>query len=272
MDKTPQSYGAGTRPPDDFEKHLLAAARTFPYPPTPNVSQAVLRRLPQRPAPTRRTLAAVGIFVVLILAILFAVPQVRAAVLDWIRIGAVRIFFGELTSTPTPTPLPAAAGTPEPTYPPTSTPLSSILDLSGETTLALAQRTSGLIIRLPAYPPDLGPPDHVFFQDLGGPVVFLVWAEPGQPQKVRMSLSESLSDMLIFQKIVPNSVEDTRVNGQPALWVDSPYFLISGSGSSEFTRLVPEGHTLVWTQGSMTYRLETASDLSTAIRVAESLK
>jgi hypothetical protein len=62
------------------------------------------------------------------------------------------------------------------------------------------------------------------------------------------------------------------VNGQPARWVDAPYFLIAGSGNAAITRLVAEGNTLVWTEGKMTYRLETALDLATAIRIAESLK
>jgi len=230
-----------------------------------------LRRLPRRHAArTRRTLAAVGILMALLLTILFAVPQVRAAVLDWIRIGAVRIFIGEPASTPTFSP--GTTTTLEPTDLPMPTPLSSILDLSGETTLAQAQKASRLTILLPADPPDLGQPDHVFFQDLGGPVIFLVWTEAGQPQKVRLSLTESLSDMIIFQKIAPNSVEDATVNGKPAIWIDAPYFLMSGSGSSEFTRLIAQGHTLVWTEGQMTYRLETAADLATAIRIAESLK
>lgn len=231
-----------------------------------------MRRLPRRhPARTRLGLVAVGVLLALFLAVLLLAPQARAAVLDWIRIGAVRIFVGEPTQTPTPTLSPGTTATPEPTYPPTATPLSSILDLSGETTLAQAQAASRLSIRLPAYPPDLGRPDHVFFQDLGGPVIFLVWMDPAQPQKVRLSLTEALSDMVIFQKIVPNSVEDTTVNAQPAIWLDSPYFLISGNGGGAVTRLVAEGHTLVWTQGKMTYRLETASDLSTAVRIAESL-
>jgi len=95
MNNTPDTFGAGSHPPDDFENRLLAVARTFSYPPTPDVSGAVLRRLPRRHAArTRRTLAAVGILMALLLTILFAVPQVRAAVLDWIRIGAVRIFIG----------------------------------------------------------------------------------------------------------------------------------------------------------------------------------
>jgi hypothetical protein len=272
MDKTPDTFGTDSQPSDDFADRLLAATRSFTYPPTPNVSAAVTHRLARRPTQGRRALAAAGVFLALILALLFAVPQARAAVLDWIRIGAVRIFIGEPPPTPTPTLPPAATTSPEPTYPPTPKPLTSILDLSGETTLAQAQNASRLSIRLLAYPPDLGKPDHVYFQDLGGPVIFLVWMDPGQPQKVRISLTESYSDMIIFQKIVPNSVENTTVNGQPALWVDAPYFLIAGSGNAAITRLVAEGNTLVWTEGKMTYRLETALDLATAIRIAESLK
>jgi hypothetical protein len=39
----------------------------------------------------------------------------------------------------------------------------------------------------------------------------------------------------------------------------------------ELTRLI-EGHVLIWENGNITYRLETALDLKEAVKVAESLK
>ena len=73
----------------------------------------------------------------MILAVILAVPPVRAAVLDWIRIGAVRIFLIQPSPTPVPTALPE---TPAPTALPSPTPLPSVLDLSGETSLADARK------------------------------------------------------------------------------------------------------------------------------------
>lgn len=288
MDKLPEMNGAASQP-DNFEGRLLSAARALAYPPTPDVSAAVLRRLPvRRPSTARRTLVAVGIFAALLLAIVIAVPPVRAAVLDWIRIGAVRIFIGEPTppsgasQTPTPTLTPTSPAvltitplsgvTPQLTEPPAPTPLTSVLDLSGQTTLAQAAAQAGFPIRLLAYPADLGQPDHVILQHLDTEVVFLVWMDPTRPQAVRMSLTEMASNSILFQKISPKSVQDTTVNGLPAVWIDSPYLLISHNGDFALTRLVTAGHTLVWTQGRMTYRLETNQNLADALRTAESLQ
>jgi hypothetical protein len=89
---------------------------------------------------------------------------------------------------------------------------------------------------------------------------------------VRLSLSETLGDGIMFQKIDPKTVEDTTVNGRPALWVDSPYLLVTGSGDTSMTRLVEDGHTLIWTEGNRTYRLETTLGLDEARRVAEGMK
>lgn len=273
MNDAPQPYRGADLPPEDLEGRLRLAAQALAYPPTPDVSRRVGRRLmPRRPFWSRRGLVTAGILLALLLGILIAVPPVRAAILDWIRIGAVRIFFGEPTQTPLPTLLPGQTASPEPTELPSPTPLRSILDISGQTTLAQAASDAGFPIRLPAYPSDLGLPDRVYFQNLNGPVVFLVWFEPSQPGKVRLSLTETQSNNFIFQKIVPKSVENTSVNAQPAIWVDAPYLLISRSGDFSTARLIDTGHTLVWTEGSLTFRLETGSDLAEAILTAESVR
>jgi hypothetical protein len=256
-----------------FEIRLRSAAQAFPYPPAPDVSQAVRQRLfsRQQARPVRVRLAIAAIVLALIAAGLLAVPPVRAAILNWIRVGAVQIWFGPPSPTPTATARPGPTATFAPTDLPTPTPLSSILDLSGETSLDNARKLAGYKVDLPAFPTDLGLPQHVYFQDLGGPVVVLVWMEPDQPQSVRLVLSETDAHNIVFQKYDPVSVQHTQVNGQSAAWVDAPYMLLSGSGDSAFTRIIKQGHTLIWTAGRMTYRLETNMDLTTALRIAESL-
>jgi hypothetical protein len=37
------------------------------------------------------------------------------------------------------------------------------------------------------------------------------------------------------------------------------------------TRLVTQGHTLIWTQGELTFRLETDAEMAEAVRMAESV-
>ena len=265
-------------PIGQWETHLRQMVDEFSYPPTPDIAGAVRRRLEQRearPVLLHRQLAWVVVIVLVILAGLMAVPQVRAAVFEILHIGAIRI----VPVTPTPTVTPAA-----PAFAPTSTvsiaapspsptPLSSVLDLAGETTLAEVRAKAGFPVHLPTYPSDLGPPDHVFLQDFSGPVAVLVWMDGTQPHRVRMSLHE-LGPGTFAEKIQPPVIQETTVNGQPAVWTEGPHllqFLRAGQVIYDARRLV-EGHTLVWTQGDMTYRLETDLSLNEAVRIAASLK
>ena len=87
----------------------------FQYPPTPDVASAVSRSLlsdtrpAKRPLQKRRIRLAWALVAVLVLlAVLAAVPQVRAAVVEFFQIGAIRLFVGE----PTPTIAPLATDRP----------------------------------------------------------------------------------------------------------------------------------------------------------------
>ena len=283
-EKPPAGAGQDLR----WERTVQAAAAAFAYPPTPDVASAVARRLGtgkarrpaampvrHRPVPVLAILAALA----LLLAGLLAVPQVRAAVVDVLRLGAVRIFLVPPTPVPAPTALPpnqgkqgagSSAPTAMPRPSPTPAPLSSVLDLAGETTLPEAQRAVTFTLRLPAYPPDLGAPDHVFVQDMMGPSVVLAWMDPNRPDAVRLSLYE-MSPSSYIAKIEPRLIQETQVNGQPAIWASGPYFLLSRNGEARTRRLV-EGQTLIWTENAVTYRLETDLSLDQARRIAESLR
>jgi hypothetical protein len=133
-----------------------------------------------------------------------------------------------------------------------------------------AQQQAGFTIRLPAYPPDLGPPNHVFLQQLGGPMVVLAWTAPGQPDKVLLSLHE-FGPATYAEKMPPRVVQETTVNGVRAIWTEGPHLLVFRSGDLGPRELV-RGHTLIWEQGGVTYRLETDQDLAEAIRSAASLR
>ncbi len=108
----------------NWETRVRAASRSFVYPPTPDVTGAVRQRLAvggARRASGRR-LAWTFVAAMLILAGLggmLAVPQVRAALVEMLRIGAVRI----LLAAPTPTATPTAPASTETR--PTATPRGS---------------------------------------------------------------------------------------------------------------------------------------------------
>ena len=88
---------------DPFELRIEKLAREFSYPPSPRVEKQVMTSLRARHAPrlnAPRLAWGIAIFIAL-LAGLMTVPPVRAAVLEFIQIGIVRIF---------PRPTPASTG------------------------------------------------------------------------------------------------------------------------------------------------------------------
>lgn len=255
-----------------LEKQLRKLAQEIPYPPTPDIARQVQAGLDtgkRRWVPTR-VAAATALIIVLLAAAMFAVPSVRAEIVHFIQVGVVRIF----TAEPTPAPQPARSVTPATATPifsgqPTPIYRTSLLDLAGETSLDEARQKVDFTIRLPTYPPDLGPPQRVFYQQ-DGPLVILAWLDPEQPEQVRMSLHEIGPDSILLKKMPPE-IQELQVNGEYAAWTDGPYLLEISSGAYREFRLV-EGHTLIWSQGDITYRLETDLPLEEAIRIAESLE
>lgn len=203
------------------------------------------------PGGRRRVLWA-AILMLTLLPALLLFPPVRADIVGWLQIGAVRI----LTTTPH-------------VADPTPTLLPTIFDLAGRTTLADARQRVGFPILLPTYPPDLGPPPYVFVQDLNGPAAILVWTDAKQLNQARLSLHE-LSGYFAIEKNPPPSIAQTTVNGQTAYWTDGPYILQYENGDA--ARRLVTGHVLIWFANGITYRLETALTLDEAVRVAESLQ
>lgn len=268
---------------EQLEAGLQVAASAFPYPPTPDIAGVVRRRLEARgtrPVRQPQRLAWAIALALLILGGLLAVPDVRAGLLEFLQLGAVRIRLIEPAPTVTPTAGPTRTGTPSPataTPIPTATSLASLLDLAGQTTLAEARSLVDFPIRLPAYPADLGPPDRVFVQDFGAPLVVLVWLDPDDPDQVQLSLHEFGPDSFAAEKSPaaeksqPVVIQTTTVNGEPALWTEGPHLLRLKNGDHELRRLI-EGHVLIWVEEEITYRLETDLPLEEAVRIAESLE
>jgi hypothetical protein len=201
---------------------------------------------------------------------LMLIPPARAAILEFIQIGIVRIFRADPTPvTPPQQELPLIV-TATPVV--TSEPLIPILErLAGETTLEEAQQVVNYPIVLPSYPPDLGEPDLVFVQDADGDMTILIWIDPEEPNQILMSLHMIPPGSWAIDKMNPAQIRETTVDGQRAIWAVGPYPLQYANGNMDFVRLI-DGHVLIWTDGDITYRLETALDLEDAVRIAESLE
>lgn len=247
------------RPPSDeqWETFVRDTAKHFPYPPTPDVYQTV--RQPSKPQPSRAMyygrLAAAALLVIVLAAM--AVPEVRAAVLEVLRIGAVRIFLIEPENTPTPHSVTATPTTPSPVF-----------DLPGETSLALVRARLQDQLRLPT---ELGEPNRVFLQYLGGPVVTLVWVQPHDPNIAQWVLQILDRDVSASKEMYQGQTQSVTVNGRRGIWLEDVHEIVFYGVNGDNRRLV-EAHVLVWEIDGITYRLETAHPLEEALRVAESVR
>ncbi len=260
-----------------FEKQLISLSKGLDYPRTPDIAGSVMTRLRTSTRPrftlrARRFAWSLAVILVLF-ASLMLIPPARAAIIEFIQIGVVRIFRAEPTPLPPPNQeIPATMVPVTATPAPTSQPLIPILEsLAGEMTLEEAQKAVPYPILLPSYPPDLGLPDRIFVQEAEGKMTILVWIDPQQPDQVLMSLHLIPPGSWAIDKFDPALVQETTVNGRRAIWAVGPYPLRLRNSDIQFTRLI-EGHVLIWTNNDMTYRLETDLSLEEAVKIAESLE
>ncbi|MBN1452994.1 MAG: hypothetical protein JW963_18395 [Anaerolineales bacterium] len=266
------------------DERLKEVARRFHYPPTPDVTESVMKSLEggNRPRARMRSAWLVAGLLVLALAVLFAVPGVRAEIVRFLQVGVVRIFpsdptqtdeapLSQIPTTATPAAFPPSTATPPADFTPYVPPYTvSISGLAGEMTLAEAQSRTPFPIRLPEYPAELGDPDLVFLQE-DGPMIVLAWNDPNDLQKIRLSLHEIGPEGPLVSKIEPLVIQETQVNGSYAVWAQGPYLVQLSSGAYDLRRTV-EGNTLIWEAERITYRLESNLSLEETIRIAESLK
>src|ERR1041384_3432800 len=119
-----------------FEKRVASLSKRLDYPRTPDIAGSVMRRLHPSPGPSGRPLPesegkrrprlisrklAWSLTVLLILFLsLMLIPPARAAIIDFIQIGVVRIFRAEPTLLP-----PLTAQSPSTTTPLTATPVAT---------------------------------------------------------------------------------------------------------------------------------------------------
>jgi hypothetical protein len=268
MSKEPENALAG---------RLGEYAAGFAYPATPDIARRVAGRLAAAQTvnrPARRGWAA-ALALVILLAALLAIPPVRAQILEFIQVGVVRIWLGGADPTAAPTgsaaPLTQTAPAPTPGAAPTPTLAPSLTDLLGRAELSEAGALSGLPVRLPAYPPGLGEPDYVFVQEQDTPVLFLVWMDPHDPERARLSLHAFGPDSYALEKQNPQVLQHVTVNGLPAVWAQGPYVLRVRGEGVDFRTLVSE-RMLIWEEDGVTYRLESDLTAEEAVQVAESLE
>lgn len=238
-----------------WEAAIQEIAASLPYPPTPDVAAGIRQRLTAPPPRrSRRQLAYAAMLLLLLLLGLLAVPPVRAALLNFFRVGAVTIFVAD-PSTPEAAALPPLEAT--------------ALPQAARVTLAEAQSQARFPLRLP---PAYGSPDEIYLQQLpdpglAGQVVIMVWRDPAQPELVRLRLYQIDATEYGLKHASIQAVRQAVVNGQNAFWVE---------GGHEF-RLpygvyLVEQDVLIWAEGDITYRLESALSFAETVRIAQSLR
>lgn len=268
----------------DFETQLHYMASGMEYPPTPDIAGTVAARIrlssrprffsrPFRFAQDRRLAWSLTIMLVLLSSLMF-IPPVRAAIIEFIQIGIVRIFPREVEPTTqapgTALPVPIQSSTTTPDEP-VDTLIPMLNDLAGETDLENAQEIASYPILLPTYPRELGLPSRVYIQDAEGTMTILVWMDSRQPEHVTLSLHFIPTGSWAINKMGPVVIQETDVNGSKAIWAEGPYPLMLRNGDIQITRMI-DGHVLIWVDGAVTYRLETDLTLEEATRIAESLE
>lgn len=259
----------------DFESRVRSIAMRMEYPRMPDIAGSVRARLraTTRPRFISKKLAwSLTIILVLISSLLF-IPSVRAAVLDFIQVGVDHIFLRSITPTVqvimTATPQSQIVTATSITK--ISTLIPTLKQLAGETTLADAESKVDFKIMLPTYPADVGEPDYIFVQNPDRNMVILVWLKPQKQDQVLMSLHFIPNGSWMLEKYEPKVTRETQVNDQRAIWTTGPYPMFLRNGNMDMIRLI-EGHVLIWTDGNVTYRLETSLSLEEAVKIAESLK
>lgn len=254
---------------DELEMQVQRTARSFAYPPTPDVASGFAgqfaaqfaaqfavrgRRSRRRPVMRMARLAVVVLLVVIIA--LLAVPEIRAQVLTWLRIGAVEV----IVTTETPDDAAATPGV----FPPGDLP-ASVLDYPGETTLDAA-RTSF------PYPiptsPELGAPDRIYLIAAMHPILVLAWLDDQGAVDTSLQLLPVGTHVL---KMYDGDIVETQVNGARAIWLPGEhwYMLQMTERSARMRRVSMPA--LIWDTGDLTYRLETTRSFDEALRIAEGL-
>lgn len=252
----------------EWQEKIRQAAGEMHYPPTPDISTPVILRIAARkkrepnplssPVLPKRWLAPVLALLVVLIFVLSLVPGVRAEIQEFLQVGPLRIFFATPTAT-----IPSSGITVVPTV--------SLLQISGQTTLQDAASRWKYPLRLPTYPPGLGDPDLVFLQGPEDETLIIAWLDPSNPDSAYLVLQILAPGDMVYSKTAPESIDETRVNGDEAYWVVGKHLLLMQNGNFELVRLV-DGHVLVWNYGELTYRLESNLTLDEAVRIAESLR
>lgn len=258
----------------DLERSLRSLAdRDDLFPATPDIAAGVAAQI-GRLRPARRVewrmVAVVALVVLAALTAALAIPRSRSAIADFFGIKGIRIErdAGDVPNVPA---TPASIG-------------GSLL-LGERTTLDGAADRAPFAISLPAGGA-AGPPDEVWLNRRGGAtVVGLVWSASGELPEVGdtgvgmllLEIGTDDDDEIFIKKMVAGGeAEMASVHGRMGLWIENGVLAVAPVEGLMLEPLGPavrrSGNVLIWSDGEVTYRLETSLPRAEAVRIAESLR
>ena len=244
-------------------EELVTFGRLLPAPvPDAGLAVAVLARIsdqpqPKAPAPFQRLFQQIVIgvrrhrrrtaaVVLALLLSLLAAPPVRAAIADWFSFAGV-----DVRQDPSPGPRSA---------PPAPT-------IASSTTLEAAK---DLVHFVPVVPAVLGPPQGVQVSR-DRRLLSMSW-NSDRDGPVRLDEFDGQLDTM-FAKTA-HDAKFTSVAGSFAVWFSEPHSVVvlnrDGTSRTQTARLA--GHTLIWTTGDTTMRLEADISRARAIEIAASVR
>ena len=241
----------------ELELALRDLGTSLDWPADPDLEQRVLRRAREIPArqrllPRRALVIALTVLAVAVGAA-FAVPQTRAAILEFFHLRGVTI--ERVDELPT-VPVQAGLGT----------------FLGDRVTLGEARERASFDVVVPEA---LGEPDEVYLQESppAGGMVSFVYGTSNDPRALFTQFAARVDDV-ILKKVAPETkIEAVTVDGQPGYWLEGAHFFSyldrAGDMQSEQVRLA--GNVLLWERGTRTLRLEADISKEEALRIAASL-
>jgi hypothetical protein len=220
----------------ELERELRALAAQVELPAERDLWPAVHARLGgRRPVRWFRVAVVAVAALAAAIAVAFAVPPARAAILRFLGLEGVSIV--RVERLPPVTPSNAVVGT--------------------RTTVAKAAALLGFQPLLP----DIGRPDGVYL-DFSNMAVLLVYGKP-----LRLRLEET--QLGVFQKMASAAQPIDRVNvgGNPGVWIPDAHLFDDFFGQPRLS-----GSALLWEQDGITLRLEGRLTKGEALRIARSAR
>jgi hypothetical protein len=243
----------------ELELALVDLGRRIEFPPTPELAPRVRTRLaagraPRAPFTRRHTLALAFALLAVAIGAVMAVPQTRAAILEFFHLRGVAIERVE-------------------ELPTVSTQQDFNKLFVGEpVSLAEARRRADFEVVVPEA---LGDPDGIYYQETppGGMVSF-VYGTLEQPRALVTEFHATVKDVILKKAAADTEIEAVNVDGEPGYWLsgephDFSYLDENGEFRQELVRLA--GNTLLWERGPLTLRLEADVPKAQALRIARSV-